>query len=370
MTCRLISLNCRGLANKEKRNEMMHWLSHHTKGPFDIILLQETHFCQKDEKLWNIHAKTHFTSYKTIFSHGTRASRGVIIIIKENYFKLIQNIDSVKSGRYIFIDLDINETALTLLNAYAPNLEDQNNQTEFWDHIYQKLSIKEDRQIIIGGDLNVILNGEMDRKPPMNKTYKGVTKLKNVMDALSLSDFWRLANENIKRFTWRRHKPQLIQSRLDYWIASKNLYHRLMNIDILPGFRTDHSAITMTINVISDEERRGPGLWKFNSNLLTNQEYTDKVIELIQTLTREHSTMNAHQKWEFIKYKIRAFSIKFSKGQAHMRRKKQKELYNKLTTIEQQLDKENDSKEAEQLVSNLNMTRKELEHLEKIEAYG
>ena len=72
--------------------------------------------------------------------------------------------------------------SIHLLNVYAPNLEDQNNQTEFWDHFYQKLSIKEDRQIIIGGDLNVIINGQMDRKPPTNKIYKGVTKWRHVMD--------------------------------------------------------------------------------------------------------------------------------------------------------------------------------------------
>ena len=104
--------------------------------------------------------------------------------------------------------LDINETAYTLLNVYTPNLEDQSNQTELWNHNYQKPSIK-DRQIIIG-DLNVILNGEMDRKPPTNKICKGVTKLKYVLDELRLSDYWRLANERSKGFTWRRQNPQLI----------------------------------------------------------------------------------------------------------------------------------------------------------------
>ena len=36
MTCRLFSQNCRGLANKDKRNETMHWLANHVKGPFDL----------------------------------------------------------------------------------------------------------------------------------------------------------------------------------------------------------------------------------------------------------------------------------------------------------------------------------------------
>ena len=59
-----------------------------------------------------------------------------------------------------------------MVNIYAPNLEDQTNQTTFWDLIYQCLQKKNDRQIIIGGDLNVILNSEMDRNPRIYKTFK------------------------------------------------------------------------------------------------------------------------------------------------------------------------------------------------------
>ena len=135
MTCRLFSQNCRGLANKDKRNETMHWLANHVKGPFDIIMLQETHSCPNDEKSWKFHIKTHFPSYQPIFSHGTRASRGVIILIKSAYSESIQNIDTCHSGRYIMIDLEINETQYTLLNIYAHNLEDQRTQTEFWECI-------------------------------------------------------------------------------------------------------------------------------------------------------------------------------------------------------------------------------------------
>ena len=95
-------------------------------------------------------------------------------------------------------------------------------------------------------------------------------------------------------------------------------------IDILPGYRTDHSAITMTINLDNKEEKRGPGLWKFNSNLLTNIEYTTKVSNLIENLNLENKMMNPHQRWELAKYKIRDFSIRFAKQQAVERRKVKK----------------------------------------------
>ena len=80
--------------------------------------------------------------------------------------------------------------------------------------------------------------------------------------------------------------------------------------------------------------------------------------------------LNAHQKWEFIKHKIRHFSIRFSKRQAQQRRIKRKELFDKIKTLEQTIDIEIDPNKIELLRNEVNIAKKELEHLEKIEAYG
>ncbi len=186
----------------------------------------------------------------------------------------------------------------------------------------------------------------------------------------NLSDFWRLANEKIKRYTWRRQKPQLIQSRLDYWIISNHIYHRLEHIDILPGYRTDHSAISMRVQLTNDKEKRGPGLWTFNSNILSNPEYVVNIAKIIEQIKLENNTMNAHLKWELIKYKIREWSITFAKKQAQQRRKTQKELYNKLDILEQRLDVEDNQNNIDKVLNEINTTRLELEHFEKLAAYG
>ena len=76
----LYSLNVRGLQGAQKTKKVFNWLQKFDKG---IILLQETHTSQLDEKSWLNQWKS-----PIFFSHGSTNSRGVSIILpkalKEN----------------------------------------------------------------------------------------------------------------------------------------------------------------------------------------------------------------------------------------------------------------------------------------------
>ena len=90
---------------------------------------------------------------------------------------------------------------------------------------------------------------------------------------------------------------------------------------------------------------------------------------MIQTLKREHHTINAQKKKKKKKKKKKGnYQIqiqikrinKVCKTTSTYTKNKTKHNYNKLITIEQQIDEQNDSNEAGQPVSELYMTRKEL----------
>ena len=67
--------NCNGLANNQKRELVLEWLS----GKDDnIIFLQETHSTLETEQLWR--SKWHG---EILFSHGSSNSTGVAILIKK-----------------------------------------------------------------------------------------------------------------------------------------------------------------------------------------------------------------------------------------------------------------------------------------------
>ena len=94
---------------------------------------------------------------------------------------------------------------------------------------------------------------------------------------LSLVDIWRELNARCKRFTWRRSQPVLQKSRLDFFLIHENLAADVIASDIEPGYRTDHSTVTITFRFT--ERARGKRFRKFNSSLLKDKEYVRKIKE-------------------------------------------------------------------------------------------
>ena len=63
---------------------------------------------------------------------------------------------------------------------------------------------------------------------------------------LSLVDIWRELNAWCKQFTWKRSQPVLQQNRLDFFLIHENLAADVIATGIEPGYRSDHSAVTIT----------------------------------------------------------------------------------------------------------------------------
>ena len=62
-------------------------------------------------------------------------------------------------------------------------------------------------------------------------------------------DIWHVRNPTEKRFTWRQ-KASIIQRRLNYWLVNDSLQDDIVSVDIIPSIKSDHSAITLSINAI------------------------------------------------------------------------------------------------------------------------
>ena len=110
-------------------------------------------------------------------------------------------------------------------------------------------------------------------------------------------------------------------------MTSAHLFDHINSVDICPAIKTDHSAITIEFKVI-EEQLKGPGSWKLDVSLLTNKDYVDAMEHSIPVWIN-HSNMlfdDKQMSWEWIKFKIREFSIKFSKTVAWNRKKEELEL--------------------------------------------
>ena len=338
---KLLSLNARGIRSFDKRKSIFNWLF---KSSADICFLQETYSTPEVENEWKKQWKG-----KTFFSHGTNHSRGVLILVKDQLDFRLQSLKVDSQGRYVLLEALIQDSPFALLNIYAPNKCAE--QCDFFNKISEELKSSltlADSSFVIGGDFNVIFDQDLDGSGGIKKTKESVKILEDICLEQDLIDIWRVRNPTEKRFTWRQKTP-IIQRRLDYWLVNDSLQDDIVSVDIIPSIKSDHSAITLSINGI-DDSKRGPSFWKFNCSLVNDNNYCDLLDTNIKSWLEEFKdVVDRRVLWDLLKYKIRQLTISYSKTKARNRRAKLNELEEKLQNCTKKCDNDPSRQNVEDL---------------------
>lgn len=136
---KLVSWNVRGINSPIKKAKI---LSHLKKLNADICLLQEAHLTDSE------HKKLQTSQFaQIVFSSYSSKKRGVAILIRKNKPIIIKNTITDIEGRYIIINVTINNKDITIANIYGPNEDDGN----FFHNVFSSISNLSQSAIIIGG---------------------------------------------------------------------------------------------------------------------------------------------------------------------------------------------------------------------------
>ena len=102
------------------------------------------------------------------------------------------------------------------------------------------------------------------REAHEKKTHENSVKIVQEFSfKLDLVDIWRVLHPDSNSFTWRQRHPR-IQCRPDFSLVSQSTANITTFADIVPGYKTDHSMITVRLSLHSIP--RGPGFWKLNTS--------------------------------------------------------------------------------------------------------
>ena len=326
---KIVSLNVRGLNNGMKRRKIYRFLK---KQGADVCFLQETH-CSKEKE--NIYASE--WGNKILYSNGNTNSKGVAILFSK---KLANNVMETRrdlDGRCIHVKLKINEYTYGLTNIYAPN----DDQPDFFQSVFNTVNDMDCVYNMIGGDFNVVRDGKLDRS--VNRIYH--PKSKNCIDVFMAEnnyvDIWRAQNDNKKFFTYMSVRDKLAWARIDYFIVSGPVSPKCIHSEILPSVNTDHSLISLIVNVA--EGPRGPGVWKFNNELLNDKNFVTTLKDVVEGCKRVYCYLSATELWEMIKFEIKQFSREWARNKACKQKQNEFNLYTKLSNLQQELIEINDA---------------------------
>ena len=163
MDLKICSLNVRGLGDKLKRREMFNWLR---RKKFSIYMLEEVHCSENVISLWSAE-----WGYKALFSCCTSAKKGVAFLFNNNFDFQILRTYQEPNGRFIICDITTNNKCVTMASLYAPNDDDPNFFFNFFDNDFRC------DEVIIGGDFNLVLDLDIDKKGGRATTHTESVKI-------------------------------------------------------------------------------------------------------------------------------------------------------------------------------------------------
>ena len=265
---RMLSANCQGLRNKEKRRDVILYFKE--KNP-NIVCLQDTHLTEDDineiKSIWDI---------EIYISGGKTNSRGVMILLNNNFEHEVLSCKKDKNGNQLTLLLKLNSMTINLTTIYGPN----SDSPEFFQDIFNNQERVNSDYNIICGDFNIALDQHKDTNNYKHLNNPKATQMvNNLMTNHDIIDIYRKLHPDKKRYTWRRKNP-VKQARLDYYLASAAILDIIKSCLIKASYRSDHSIIEIEIQ--TNNFTKGKGLWKFNNSLLESQEYLNLVNKIIQ----------------------------------------------------------------------------------------
>ena len=306
----LLSMNVRGLRNAKKRRALFFSLK---KGNYDIIGLQETHLTKADKEILSKEWGPNF-----YISEGSSNSKGLVLL----FGKSIQFDDTsllLENNRCLITLINSAGIKLLIANVYAPCTYSEKSKFLFnlKSYIESNTSKYNINDSVIFGDFNIVKCNEKDIISGNPHSLETVSEFNMFINDLQLIDIWREHNNNVRDFTWSSRSP-FTARRLDYIFVSPNLFPFCYDPSIKTIGFSDHRAVTLIVDFASF--KRGPGTFKFNSQLLHNQDFVNDVKKEICKISS--MDLDPHLKWENIKIHIKNLAMTFGKSIAIQKRKK------------------------------------------------
>ena len=233
-----------------------------------IAVLQETHLTASEGE--RLRRRWKGQLYYTTFS---AFSRGVLIWVRPQVpFQVdFHKVDA--EGRFVFLQGQLDGSALTILGLYAPNV----NQTLFLCGLEGLLERALDSPLLIGGDFNCVPNPSLDRShPPLQRTQalKMSRGLEEWLNCWGLTDIWRATHPASREYTFYSHIHHL-HTRIDLFLANRLFPGLVINTEILARTHSDHNALLLTVGW--GRVRSEIPIWRLQCTALDDPAYKETI---------------------------------------------------------------------------------------------
>ena len=286
-----------------------------------------------------------------------------MVLLNNNFEYKVEKVISDTNGNFILLDINLEGKKFTLVNLYGPN----DDKPKFYKELRQKYNSLNNDNVIMCGDWNLVINPDLDTNNYLhiNNPRARNEILENIIEEDGFLDIYRILHEEKREYTWSRKNQVRKQARLDFFLISFECFLYADATSITPGYRTDHSGITLDL-VFNYNNERGRGYWKFNNSLLKDQNYIkivkDTISEVKQTYKLNNDDLDSKQTefsindqlfLETLLLMIRGNTFKYSSFKKKQQQQEEIKLEEEIKIIENEVT-----------VNFINMSEETLDNLE------
>jgi exonuclease III len=277
----LASWNCRGLGNPSKIEAVKDLLK---AAPVDIIMLQKTKI--EGQLLLDIsRTKWNKRLGKAISSRGS--SGGLATYWTEDLFLLNKHHET---RHWIYMELmhKARKFSISLFNLYV--LVSYAEKRECWNSLSAYLEEASPNNIIIAGDLNIVLKAK-EKKGGSSHRDPMLSKVEEIILSWDLLDFSPIQG----MYTWSNNRvgSDHISSRLDRYLVQSTIMmdNKIITTKILPKLTSDQKPIQL---LLEEEEDLGPIPFRFNPLWIEREGF----LETVKTTWANSFSGSASYVWE------------------------------------------------------------------------
>lgn len=322
MTLNIVTWNVRGLHSPIKRQRV---LSHLSKLNVNIAMIQETHLSASE----SLKLKRDWVG-EVFFSPGDGKRNGVVTLCHKSLHVKLLSQKADDTGRWLFTDLLVGKTPLSLFNIYAPTSGD----SLFWSNIAQQLLQIPNDNLIVAGDCNHVIDPFIDRHSAsphtLSKSHKAFVRS---FQQRHLVDAWRLCNPTLREYTFFSPAHHT-QSRLDYFLISHSLSQAMLSSEIGSILISDHAPVSLSLDILHKSST--PRRWRFNNSLLLDPNFSSSFL----SFSNEFFSLNLSENinfsviWDSYKAAARDFIISYTSKKRHASRKLATDLFARIKALE------------------------------------
>ena len=315
-----LTLNVRGFGNDTKQRTILDfaWNSR-----ADFIFLQET--LVADPGVFDsLRSKWAGQSF---WSPTNGKQGGTALLVSENSRFTVSRRQRDFMGRVVSVLASLDDLRLNLINIYAPT--NPAERKGFFDTLTDYFFPTPFR--IVAGDSN----GYESAHDKFGGNFNPSSELQEFRATHNLVDIWRISHRGQTQCTWF-NSDKSIGSRLDkFFVASEFSPHSA--IEISACVFSDHDSVSLSVD-LDNVPTHGPGIWRLNLDLLSDEEFCNLITQLIQKLLPyQHAFPSLHEWWDFLKNEIKITAIFFSRDKQRRLNHAKIRALNRLTDTKQAL---------------------------------